>query len=179
MGILVAKVLAEIEFLLSIYCVLRRHPIDGHASSAVGRNMYQPCIVEQTESDAMRCTSNIDILNFSAFREVLHHGCAIEHGVHFSIYLDFLSHIAVDDAQTIAEQLVVVLTEVIIQHTFQTAFGLFLVLRPNHAPNDRHIVTVNEFLEYMDAQEARGTRNKRIANGLAFAIAECLNGVGL
>ena len=31
----------------------------------------------------------------------------------------------------------------------------------------------------MDAQEARGTRNKRIANGLAFAIAECLDGVGL
>ena len=127
----------------------------------------------------MRRTANIDILNFSAFREVLHHSGTIEHGVHFSIHLDFLGHIAVDDTQTIAKQLIVVLTEVIIQHTFQAAFGLFLVLRPNHAPNDRHIVTVNELLEYMDAQEARGTRNKCIANVLAFAIAECLDGVGL
>ena len=153
--ILVAKVLAEIQFLFRVNRILWRHSIDGHASGAVCGNMDKFGVVQQAELDAMRRAAHVDIFNLSALGEVLHHGGAVEHGIHFAIHLDFLGHIAVDDAQTAAKQLVIVVAEVVIQHPFQSTFRLFLVLGSHHAPNDRHILAVDEFLEDMDAQEPR------------------------
>ena len=102
-------------------------------------------------------TTHVDILNLCTLGEVLHHGSAIEYGVDFAIHLDFLGHVTIDDTQTVAKQFLIVIAEVVIQHSFQAAFGLFLVLGSHHTPDDRHILAVDEFLEDMDAQKARSS----------------------
>ena len=72
--ILVAQVLAEIEFLFSVDRVLWWHPVDGHAAGAVGRYMNETGTREEAELDTVCSTLDVDIFNLSAFGEVLDDG---------------------------------------------------------------------------------------------------------
>ena len=125
----------------------------------------------------MRRTFYVDILNFSTLGEVFHHSGAVEDRVNLAIHLDILGHIAVDDAQTIAKQFFIVVAEVVIQHSFQAAFCFLLIFCSHHAPDGRHILTVDEFLKDMDTQETGGTRKQHVTNSLFFSISESIEGI--
>ena len=179
MDILVGEILSEIEHLLRIARILSRGVVDRQARCAVGRDVYQLGIVAQAEVHAMLRTSHIHVLNLCSFGEVLHHGSAIEDRVHLAVNVEVLRHVAIDDAQPIAEQLTVALAEVVIQQTLQPALSFLIVLASHQTPDDRHIVAVNQLLEDMDSEEARSPREQHITDGLLLAVAEGIEGVVL
>ena len=103
--------------------------------------MYEACVVCQAELDASLRSAYIDILNVGALGEMFHIGRAIKHRVDWSLVCvrglkqvrEIGCHIAVNDENPRAEELVEAPAEVVEEHVLQSSFGIVAVLSSHEA----------------------------------------------
>ena len=86
------------------------------------------------------------------------------------------THIPEDIVETFAEQLIVGGFEIVKQEGFQSVFSTIHVLVAYQTVNVL-CIRLDQFLQHMNAKVTRGTSKQHIAQGLAFAVAEAIQGV--
>ena len=121
----------------------------------------------ETEGHQVLDTAVVNVLNVSSFGEVLHIGGAVEHGVDLRERLQGLrlGNVSRDGPDARSQELAVVFLEVIHQHFAQAALRGNAALGPEQAPDGGvRPGALDEFLEHVDAQEARGAGEQDIAS---------------
>ena len=130
--------------------------------------MYQLSIGLDTELHAALCSTDVHVLYLSTFREVLHHGSAVEDsgdicGDGIAAYgIEIVGDIAKDDVYPVAEECLVGVGEIIIEQGAQTAFGLLERLSA-YQTVDVFGIAVYQFVQDVDTQIASDTGYEHIA----------------
>ena len=128
--VLVSEILSIEKFLLGENVIRRHGVVDIETAGAVRGNVYQPCAGLQTEVNTTLRTTHIHIFDFSAFAEVFHHSCAVEHRVDFRLNEvgQIVGNISKDNVETVAEEFVVGGFEIVEQKGLQPVFGAIHIL---------------------------------------------------
>ena len=121
-------------------------------------------------------TADVDILNFRALGEMLHHGCAVKHRVNGEIIGHIPGHIARDNAQPAAEQVGKSRAEVIKKQRLQPVLRLLRRFATDKTVDGLRI-GVDEFFQYMNAEKSRAARQQHVAQSLAFSLSEGVEGI--
>ena len=94
------------------------------------------------------------------------------------ILAEVTRHIAQNDVEPLAEQVLECVREVVEQQGAQSALGSLQVF-PAHEAIDIACIGVNEFTQDVDAQVTRGSRQQHVAQRLTFTVAEVVERVPL
>ena len=130
------------------------------------------------EVKAMLGTADVHVLDFCAFREVLHHGSAVEDGVHLQAFVDILGDVAENDVETLSEEFLEGLGEVVVEQGAEAALSSFLALATYHTV-DVLGIAVDQFAKDVDSQIARRTGDQYVAKRMTLACAEEVQCVAL